>query len=654
MRHSILGTLGLAVALVLGAAVGPGANGSVAAAAPGVRTEPAVAGERPGPPPGPSVMELAGFVADDVHQRVFLGDAEAGTVQAARYDGRLVDATSAVEGVTDLALAPDGSALYAASWATHEVVALDPATLEVVARYAVPTGFGPRSLAYAGGRVWFSYGDQWDGNLGAVDPATGAVAMDQYGDRIWGQALLDGVASRPDVLAVAETGLASDSLAVLDVAEERPVELAYQGRDDAVNDGIAEIDLVPGADQVLLNGSERLAWGDGTFRGAGAYPTGWTADISESGFVAGTTPDEVRVHAADGTVPVSTTAGSGVALAWAGDESRLFVLRGVDGPYHLDVIDDPAVATPTLRVDAPSSARRGSAITVAGSLHSARALPGRAVLQVRRTDLDHPHGRALPDVRVGPDGSWRLRDTPTAGGMVTYAVSWAGDATHHPARGWDRVAVSRTRPHLTLRPRAGEYAYGTRVAVSAHLGRTGPGRVVELWADPVGDAPRQLLRRGTVDRDGILRATVVLRRTTQLSAVYAGDSRTAPRTVTTTPRARVALRLGVAGHYRTRRVGGTVLRYLRRDISPVLTTTMTPGAGRRARVDVEVRDGRRWRPVTSGYHLLDDRGRVRVSLTAPARTGTTMRVRAGYVTGRSGDRLNATTLGDWAHLIWTE
>src|SRR5690349_4961741 len=112
-----------------------------------------------------SVPSVSGFVADDVHHRVFVGNYDTGTVLATDFAGNLVDSANGIDGVTDLALNADSSVLYAASWATHEVVALDPATLNEITRYTVATTYGPRHLAFAGGKVWFSYGDQWSGNL---------------------------------------------------------------------------------------------------------------------------------------------------------------------------------------------------------------------------------------------------------------------------------------------------------------------------------------------------------------------------------------------------------------------------------------------------------------------------------------------------------
>src|SRR5688500_12976137 len=72
-----------------------------------------------------SVSSVGGFVADDVHQRVFVGSYDEGKVLAADYAGNLVDSVSGIAQVSDLALSPDGQILYAAAWGTHEIVALD-------------------------------------------------------------------------------------------------------------------------------------------------------------------------------------------------------------------------------------------------------------------------------------------------------------------------------------------------------------------------------------------------------------------------------------------------------------------------------------------------------------------------------------------------
>uniref|UniRef100_UPI0035ABA627 YncE family protein n=1 Tax=Streptomyces sp. HPF1205 TaxID=2873262 RepID=UPI0035ABA627 len=117
------------------------------------------------------VTSPGGIVADGALHRVFVGDHASGRIVATDYNGTPVDSVSGVSGVSDLTLSPDGTVLYAAAEGSHQIVALDAATLDVRTRYAVDTNVGPRYVAFAGGKVWFTYGDQWSGNLGSVDPS---------------------------------------------------------------------------------------------------------------------------------------------------------------------------------------------------------------------------------------------------------------------------------------------------------------------------------------------------------------------------------------------------------------------------------------------------------------------------------------------------
>lgn len=612
-----------------------------------------VAGAAPATAATVSVPSVAGFVADDLHQRVFVGNRDAGKVLAADYSGNLVDSASGISEVSDLALSADGEVLYAASWGTHEIVALDPATLDEITRYTAATTYGPSSLAFAGGKLWFSYGDQWDGNLGSIDPGTGTVTMDQYPDRLWGQALLDGSASKPDLLAVGQTGISTDSMAVLDASGTTPSEVAFYQGDYTLNHGIADIDLVPGAAQVLVNGRERQAYAAGAFSASGAYPSGHRADLSASGLVATADDDQVRVFRPNAPVPLNTITGGAAALAWAGDESKLFVLKG-SKQLTLGVIEAPTVSTPTLTVIAPASAPRAKQLTISGTLTSADPFDSGVSLDVLRKDVEHPGGTALPDVAVAPDGTWSLHDTPPAGGPVTYVVSYAGDADHQPVTASAKVSVSRNTPTLTLEPAATTYAYGKKVTFTAHLGATYQNRELELWADPAGsDKPRILVKHGAVNAKGDLSWTVALRRNTVVSAVYAGDARTAPRKVSATANARVGIRVAVARHYKTARVGSQKYFWFHKRTAPVVTTAMSPYAGRSVRMDFQVLVDGRWRSAGYEYFGLSSRGRVAVKIAPPNRAGIKARVRSSYVKRGSGDSVNTTTYGTWTHLYWT-
>ncbi|MFV5991668.1 YncE family protein [Streptomyces sp. NPDC056231] len=613
-----------------------------------------------------AVASPGGIVADGPLKRVFVGDRSAGKILAADYTGALVDSVSGVSRVSGLAVSDDGATLYAAAEGSHEIVALDAATLDVKARYAVATGTGPRHVAFAGGKVWFTYGDQWDGDLGSVDPAvdpasgTDAVTMGLFPQPfpgIWGPALLDTDPSAPGLLAVGQTGISTDSMAVVDVSGTAPQLTAWYFGDYTLNQGIGDIDLVPGAPEVLVNGTDRDAYADGKFAKAGAYPSGQRADISADGLVAQVGGTNVAVYRPGATKPLRTyaTGPSGTAdLTWAPDSSRIFALVGTSGGYTLKALTDPTLNVPSLTVNAPSTATRGKQLTVTGKLSATVPLPSGAKLQVTRTDLESPSGKALPAATVKADGSYSFTDTPPAGGTVTYKVAYAGDATHTAVSASDKVAVPRTKPTLTLNKNGNVYNYGADVSFTAHLGSTYKNRTVEIWANPFGsDKPNKLLKTGKVNSSGNISATVDMTRDTDVTAVFKGDARTAPRTVKSTAYARVKVSTAVSKHYKTAKIGSTSYYWFHKSTDPLLTTTMTYYKGRKQRFDLQVYSGGKWYSAGSEYFPLGTDGKSAVRLEAPGQSGIKARMRSVYVNRSSGDTVNTTTYGSWKYLYFS-
>ncbi|MBK3582094.1 Ig-like domain repeat protein, partial [Streptomyces sp. MBT65] len=114
-----------------------------------------------------TVAYPGGLVTDDALKRVFVGDNSAGTVTATDYSGTVLASVRGIGSLTGLTVSDDGATVYAAVQNTHEIVAIDAATLSVKTRYAIPTDTGPRHIAFSAGKVWFTYGDQWDGDLGS-------------------------------------------------------------------------------------------------------------------------------------------------------------------------------------------------------------------------------------------------------------------------------------------------------------------------------------------------------------------------------------------------------------------------------------------------------------------------------------------------------
>ncbi|MFF2200790.1 YncE family protein [Streptomyces sp. NPDC058145] len=615
------------------------------------------------------VTSPGGLAVDGAVKRVFVGDSTEGTVAATDYSGTVLGSVGGVTGVSDLAVSDDGSTVYAAAPQIHEIWAIDASTLAVQARYTVSTNDGPVHVAFSGGKVWFSYGDQWDGDLGSVDPTvdpasgTDPVTLGQFPLKVWGQALLDTDPNQPGILAVGETGLSTDSMGVLDVSSGKPTLIAWHHGDYSLNDGIGDIDLVPGGKQVLVNGKNRDAYADGRFTAAGSYPGGRLADIASNGLLAQVSGTKVLTYQPSATLPLHTydqgSTSRTVDLAWAPDDSRVFALVGTgteSGGYTLKALTDPALNSPTLTVKAPATATRAKALTVTGKLTASVPLPAGVKLQVTRTDLDSPSGKALPAVTVKSDGTYSFSDTPPAGGTVTYKVTYTGDAAHSAVTAADKVDVSRASTSLSLNNNGKVYAYGADVKFTAHLGTTYKNRTVEIWANPYGgDKPNKLLRTGKVDSHGNISATVDMTRDTDVTAVFKGDARYKPKTVKSTGYAKVKNATVVSKHYKKAKIGSTTYYWFHKNSAPVITTTMSYYPGRKERVDLQVYYQGEWYSTegSSQYFKLASNGKCAVNLGAPGQSGLKARVRSSYLNGSSGDTVNTTTYGSWKYLYFS-
>ncbi|MFD5799550.1 YncE family protein [Streptomyces diastatochromogenes] len=604
-----------------------------------------------------------GIVVNDSLKRVFVGDDTNDRIVAFDYNGNRVDSVSGIDGIFDLALSDDGGTLYAAARGSHEIVALDAATLDVKARYPVAATTGPLYLEYAGGKVWFTYAAGAEGDLGsidpAVDPAGGAdpVSLGQLPLRNTGVSaagFLDTDPSAPGLLAIGASDFSDPSkglMAVVDVSGATPRLVASQQSGvEYVND----IELVPGAPQVLVDGTFRHAYADGKFTATGAYPSGRDADIAPNGLVAQLGESQVAVYRPDTAKPIRTYAADTSDLAWAPDSSRIFALVTSPGGYTFKALTDPARSVPTLSVNAPATATRAKQLTVTGKITATVPFPTGTELTVTRTDLESPSGKTLPPVTVKADGGYSFTDTPSAGGKVTYKVAYAGDADHLPAGASDSVEVSRASTSLTLNNNGKLYNYGTDVKFSAHLGTTYKNRSVSIYADPFGsDKGKKLIKTGKVNSSGDISAWVDMTRDTTVTAVFSGDSRYKPKTVTSTAYARVKISTAVTKHYKTAKIGSTSYYWFHKNTDPLLTTTMSYYPGRKQRFDLQVYYQGAWHSGDSQYFPLGTNGKSAVQLGAPGESGIRARMRSVYVNGSSGDSVNSTTYGSWKYLYFS-
>ncbi|MGX1882496.1 Ig-like domain repeat protein [Streptomyces sp. NPDC055287] len=623
------------------------------------------------------VSSAGDIVVDGVHKKVFVSDPYSGKIVATDYAGTVLATLTGLPGVDGLALSADSGQLYAAVPGDDSIVSFETQTLTRTARYATGDGTDPEHLALAGGKVWFGYGAQDRGNIGSLDLSGDepVVTLGQDDATAWRDApKLAAAPGAPDMLAAGDPTTSSNLLGVYDVATGTAARTALI--DNASGSQTEDLALTPdGSRLITASASDRQwVWRTSDLAAAGSYVTEHYANavaVAPDGTVAAGSSSwydpDVHVFTPGSTTAVrrydfpNTGQHSGAdtladgALAWEPGGGRLFAVTGnSESVFSLRVLTDPAKSVPTLTLTAPATAARAKLLTVKGKLTGSLPLPAGTPLTVTRTDMESPGGKALGTKKLGTGGAFSFTDTPPSGGKVTYKVSYAGDATHTAASAWASVQVSRATPTLTLNRDGSTYGYGADVSFTAHLGTTYKSRTAEIWADPYGaDKPKKLVKKGTVNSSGNLSVTLDLTRDTTVTAVFAGDSRYAPKTAKSTAYTRVKISTAVTGHYKTGKIGSTSYSYFRKSTDPLFSTTMTAFPGRSQRFTLEVYYEGRWQSAGTQYFTLDSAGKSRVRLTGPHDTGYRLRMRSSYINSSSGDTVNSTTHGAWKYFTFT-
>ncbi|MFF8911639.1 YncE family protein [Streptomyces olivaceoviridis] len=621
----------------------------------------------------PLPLSDAGYtVADGVHQHLFLADSSHNQIVVTDSTGKVTGTITGLPQVRDLVLSPDSSTLYAAVYGADKIVAIDTAQLKQTADYPTGAHTTPSHLAYADGRIWFGYGDQWDSGLGVVDltAATPTVTLDLNADHDYASPpKVYADPDNPGMLVALDAGISSGPVIVYDVSSGTPVIRVTEDKGGFYKDAA----LTPDGQDIVVAGPGTRALTEYRLSDLSVvrtYPVKdepETVSIAPDGTIAATVLDtddigDTYVFTGGPDKPsvrnVSHNWMPGThAISWSADGSRLFVQTGSGGSMGLHRIDEPRKYETALTVDAPSTAPRAKSLKVTGKLTSGLSLPAGTPLQVTRTDMDSPKGKSLGTKPLGSGGTFSFTDTPPAGGKVTYTVTYAGDAAHTAAQAADAVSVSRGKASLTLTNNGKVYDYGKAVKFTAHLGTTYKNRTAEIWADPFGsDRPNKLVKSGKVDSHGNLSVTVNLYRDTKLTAKFGGDSRYNPASAVSTVGDRVSVSTSVSGQYKAKSTWGHTYYFFHKSKNPLITTKMTYFPGRAQKFEFEVYYQGKWYPGDPAYFKLGGDGVSRVQITGDhgKDVGWRFRVRSSYVDGTSGDTVNSTTHGAWKYFTFTK
>ncbi|MER6467293.1 Ig-like domain repeat protein [Streptomyces collinus] len=618
------------------------------------------------------VWDASDTVVDGAHQQLFLADRSHDQIVVTDAAGKVTRTITGLPQVRDLDLSTDGSTLYAAVYGADKIVAIDTTSLAQTAEYPTGAGTIPSHLAYADGRIWFGYGDQWDSGLGVVDLTgeTPAVTLDVGGAHDYaGPPMVYADPDNPGTLLALDAGISSGPVIVYDVSTGTPAIRVSADKGGFYHDAA----LTPDGQNVVVAGPGNRALTEYRLSDLAEVRTfpvkdqPETVSIAPDGAVAATVLD--TDDAGDTYVFTNGPGKPSVrnlshnwmpwgahATSWSADGTKLYVQTGSQGSMALHRVDEPRKYQAALTVSAPTSAPRAKSLTVTGKLTAGLALPAGTPLKVTRTDMESPNGKSLGTKPLGSGGKFTFTDTPPAGGKVTYTVTYEGDATHTAAKAADSVAVSRAKPALTVNNNGKVYAYGKDVKFTAHLGTTYKNRTVEIWADPFGsDKPNKLVKSGKVNSSGNLSVTLDLKRDTKVTAKFAGDSRYLSRSVSSTVGAKVSVSTSVSNHYKAKSAWGHTYYFFHKNKNPMFTTKMPYYPHRAQRFDFQVYYQGKWYPGDSQYFPLGTDGRSRVQVTGnhAEDVGWRFRMRSDYVNGSSGDTVNSTTYGPWKYFTFT-
>jgi hypothetical protein len=200
-----------------------------------------------------------------------------------------------------------------------------------------------------------------------------------------------------------------------------------------------------------------------------------------------------------------------------------------------------AAGASTLTVHAtPSTAKVGDQIDLTGQLtfDDMSSSEGQTIT-LTRDDADGSH--PLPDATTGADGSFSATDTVDVAGTATYQASFAGGGGEDPSNDSATVTVTKFASHVAIAVSARAVTFGTKVHLTAHLGRGTESRTVAIYAKPDGGSEK-LVRQADVGRHRDLHAISTPSRDTTFIARYDGDTAHRAAHDTAVTRVRVIVR----------------------------------------------------------------------------------------------------------------
>lgn len=611
-------------------------------------------------------------------------------------------ATIDPDGVEGLALDSSTGTLYAALAGQDAVAAISiqsiasvvsgAATAPTQTLYPLASGDVPYSVAVQSGKVWVSYDTGTGGtaaigdiNLSASSPST-AFEPATAGPSDWNSA--PDLAADPDdsgVLVAVERDISAAAAATFNTTTDpatavaTPASLGTTGA--GTQCGFAEqITVMAGGQQFAAacgNGVNVYNTSDVT-TAVTSYATPGGGDsaavaVGPDGTVAAGSQGTAPSGNGDGTdvvdyvySPGGATAlrnvfdfGPGASnqyadggLAWSADGSELFSVDyayiGSGWQYDLQTFSDPETTRATLSLITPATVDIGKGVNVSGTMKLTTGYPpsGTAVTVTRSMAGTTTETKT---VTTGANGAFSFTDSaPPTYGTYTYTASYAGDSTTQAATATRTMTITRLETALTLTTNATDYAYDTKVTVTAHLGTTYTGRYVTIYEEPFGSTSTKELVSAKVNSEGNLTTTYTPTTSTTFSVYFGGDAKYGPKTVTHDAYVAAHVSQVVSGYYTSVNHGGTTYRVFHHTAKLAATIAITPNkSGECVELQVqEIIDGTWYPNLTTGCATLNSSSKSVGTLALTDATGGLFRIRTNYIRS-SSDTKNLNASSGW-------
>lgn len=416
------------------------------------------------------------------------------------------------------------------------------------------------------------------------------------------------------------------------------------------------VTVVPDKSNLTLTGPSTVVTGHGvslagtlTLTGGVSLPAG--TDVTITRTLTGSTapPESTTVPvAADGSFALTdspTAPGTYTyTVSYAGDATAQ---PSTSAPVTVTVT--PVMSTLTL--GGTSAAVVGKSVSVTGTLALSVGSPAIGTqISITRTLAGSTATAHFTVKTATSGGGFALTDAPQARGTYTYTASYAGDSVTSPSTATHQVTITGLSAALSVTTGATTFNYDATITVTAHLSTTGTDRTVSIYAQPLGQSKRTLLKTGRVNSAGILTVSYVAPHSTEFSEVFAGDARYTPRTVTHTVSVRARVTQTISGYYTSKTVGGTVYRVYHHTALLHVAVAVAPNKhGQCVEIQVQQFYNNRWNSnLTTGCGSLNSSSTVSGNFNLTKATGGTFRLRADYVRSAT-DISNISTSSSWAY-----